>query len=187
MVTVKIDFDQDVESPLDADGQWTLYSFSTKHRNFKHPEELGLGERGSDDIPKILNPGLRRKLEVGLAFFVSYYEHGSCVWSLRGSGPNCRWDSVDCAGLLVWEHKPNELGAKTFEDRAKDAATFLDVYTSWCNGDCYCWDMDDAVGDGCGGYIGPDLKYMFDDIRNALRGRTATFAGEAGELAKHYI
>jgi hypothetical protein len=59
------------------------------------------------------NPGLRSKLRTGLAFFASYYQHGRCVWFLPGEGPNCPWDSVRVAGLLVWEQPVENLGPKT--------------------------------------------------------------------------
>jgi len=172
-LVVRVQLDEDVESPMDQDGQWTLYSFSRKHKTYRDPESLGLGELEANGRPRILSLGLRRKLEVGLAHFVAYFEHGSCRWSLTNdpTRPNCRWDSVSVAGLLVWENKPEDMGARTYEDRAKDAASFLETFTSWCNEDCYYYTIEDEAGEvvgSCGGYIGPDLGYLFDDAFGEL-------------------
>lgn len=163
---IRVEHDQDVDNPSEeGDGQWTLYSFNRNHSSFKHPEELGLGALNEQGNPTVKNPGLRRKLDVGLAFVLSYFEHGGCIWSLKGAGPQCRWDTVQVAGLLVWENKPSDMGPKDFEGRRKDAAEFLKTYTAWCNGECYCYMVEDESGetvDSCGGFIGPDLDYMFE-------------------------
>lgn len=151
--TVSIQHDPDCESPVEDCCNWRLYSFSSRHRSFKHPEHFFDDNRK----PKLW---LRNKLRVGLAFLLSYFEHGDCVWSLRGTGPQCPWDSVDMAGVAVWEHKPGDIGAKTVADRAKDCANFLETYTSWCNGECYYYSIDSedgSVSDCCGGFIGEDV------------------------------
>ncbi len=171
-ITVRLEHDSDTENPLDWDGSWTLYSFGRRHGNFRNPEELGLSlEQDSDGWPVVQNPGLRRKMAVGLAFFVSYYEHSGVQWSLPGEGMQCRWDSVRCAGLLVWMNKPSDMGARTYEDRKKDARGCLEIYNSWLNGDCYYWMVEQDGDDlnSCGGYIGSDhLEGMFDEIRDAI-------------------
>jgi hypothetical protein len=190
-ITVNIGCDQDTESPADHDCQWKPYSFGNRHNNYKDPREF---------IPP--NIGLRRKLEVGLAFYLSYFEHGNCVWMLKGGskdmfGGDWRWDGVDTAGILIWEHKPSEIGGKTYEKRAEDAAHFLEEYTSWCNGECYCYSITETIikecgheeeidHDSCGGYIGMD--YMLEEIADRLKRDdeiTVTFEGrnEGGDIA----
>jgi len=85
-----IEYDQDTESPL-ADSDWEMYSFNSRHSNFKHPTSF---------FPPDL--GLLRKLEVGTAFVLSCYMHGNACWSLQGEGPQCPWDTAQTAGLLMY-------------------------------------------------------------------------------------
>jgi len=122
----------ELECPSEFSG-WKVHSFNTRHVNFKHPHELSIQSDGS-----ITNPGLRRKLDVGLAFILAYYEHGASLWYLPGEGPpgaDCPWDSIQVAGVLIWKESPNNIGATTYEDRKADAVAFLDSYNKWCNGE----------------------------------------------------
>jgi len=182
-ITVQLGHDCDVESPADYDG-WAPYSFSTNHINFKHPEELDPSE----------DEELKRKLDNGLAFFLSYYEHGRCLWSLQGEGPQCRWDSVGVAGLLVWEDDDDAIGAKTPEDRRKDAQRFLDTWNAYVNGDVYYYSVLDSchecgsggeVVESCGGFFAgqANMEYMFSEIRGHVGDETVVFKGEAKYLA----
>jgi hypothetical protein len=192
MKIVTLFHDDSPEDPSEGDGNWTLYSFSNRHHGFKHPNNF-FEDSGK---PKF---GIRRKLEVGTAFILSYYEHGQCCWSLQGTGPQCEWDNVDVAGILVWEHPVKEMGAKSYEDRRKDAACFLETYTCWCNGEVYGFNVEEEVTMPCGhkeihsldcgccGFYGNDLDYMASEIRDALDGDTeVVFKGEAKFLADHH-
>jgi hypothetical protein len=164
-LSIDIDYDQDLENPCDMDSQWKVYSFSTSHASFKEPSELGLQGRDASGKHHISNPGLRQKLKVGLAFFLSYYEHGLCSWSVQGtrSYPDMQWDGVSTAGIMIWEHPPSHIGGKTYEERQKDAEGFMEMYTAWCNGHGYCYvvkrpcgacGQDDEILGSCGGYYG---------------------------------
>lgn len=162
---VTIDHDSDVESPCDWCGSWKIYSFSNRHVNFRNPSEF-FGDNGKPLL------AFRNKLRVGLAHILSYYEHGQCRWMLSGNTGGCpdwQWDGVDVAGVAVWEESPSNMGAKSQEDRAKDCEQWLDVYTDWCNGACYWYQIEqveeDEDGreyadrvhvDSCGGFIGED-------------------------------
>jgi len=165
-VNLTIAHDPDVECPSDWDG-WKLYSFSTRHINFKHPEEAGIGRDGQG-----LFLGIQSKLKAGTAFVLSYFEHGGCVWSLMGEGPQCQWDSVRVAGLLYWDGKPKDVG-KDYAERRKSAIGFLEQYTEWANGECYYYVIEDAdtgeTLDSCGGFIGGE-----------------SFKGQVLEALKHY-
>lgn len=107
------------------------------------------------------------KLEAGLAYWVDRFEHGNCVWSLSGQGPQCRWDNSPCAGFMYWDHKPEEIGDASLPPDArkaaleKDAECTLEVYTQWCNGDCYGYQIADAITgedlDSCWGFFGDDI------------------------------
>lgn len=191
---VTIDYDGDLPDPSEDDGMWKLYSFCTRHSSFKEPEELGLG-RGLDpktNCPKVNNPGLRQKLKVGLAFWLSYFEHGASMFFRKGtqSPPDMQWDGNKNAGLLVWEHEPSDMGAKTYEDRAKDADAFLRIHNDWANGRGYYFSIEDEQGeniDSCGGYYDSDSDYMLDEIAHELIGHEFEVKGDAGEHFEHKL
>lgn len=187
MKIIGLHTDDSADDPSDFEGAWKLYSFNRRHRSFKDPASF------TNDNGKTL-PGLRSKLRVGLAFVLDYYEHGACQWSRTSNGPECQFDTAHRAGLLVWERKPKEIGAKTLEARAVDADAFLATYNAWCNGEVYGYSVDEEVtlscghterrpGDSCFGFYGNDLKYMGDEIRAALAGDAEfRFEGDADFL-----
>jgi hypothetical protein len=190
---VRIDHDPDTESPSSYDCNWRVYSFNTRHINHKDPSEF------FDDAGK---PQLwfANKLRVGLAHILSYYEHGNCVWSLQGTGPQCQFDSVGVAGVAVWEDKPSDIGAKTISDRADDCARFLKEYTDWCNGNCYWYAIekmatcptcghedDDETIDSCGGFIGEDAvcEAIRDNIPEDATPENTKITGDAKCIAEY--
>jgi hypothetical protein len=158
VINLRVDNDSDTESPMEWDGSWKLVSFSNSRTTDEPGERYVKSYDGrSEIVPATI--GLRRKLDVGLAFWLACYQHGNEVWSLRNEGPQCQWDTCNLAGILLWPHKPSDMGAKTLEDRAKDARGFLETYNQWLNGDCYWYSMEDIEGDlidSCGGFIGSD-------------------------------
>ncbi len=180
-LVVKVRSDEDIANPAEFDHNWRVVSFNSRHYNYEDPEKY-LTLRGTKDGPfdgryvDAKDIGLRSKLRAGTAFILSYFEHSSCKWSLRGEGPQCRWDNTEVAGLLLWDHAPGDMGAKTYEDRAKDARGFLENYTDWCNG----WGMgyeiliveEDEDGeetetgdlDSCWGFYNSDSEYMVNEI-----------------------
>ncbi len=187
--TVHLGHDPDMENPCDEDG-WKLYSFSSKHGSFKHPKDLGLSlELDENRLPIIRNPGLRQKLKRGLAHWLSYFEHGSCVWFRKDGniplGVEFQWDGVRLAGLLIWEEKASHLGAKTIEAREEDADHFLHSYTFWSNGEAWQYlieDEDDNHIASCGGYT--DTDDMLDQIASELVGRNFRVRGDLKDLEK---
>lgn len=166
MLEIKVDYDSDTECPSNYDCNWRLISFNPKHIHFVKPE---LDKYGKLDI----DPELQEKIEQGFAFILSYYEHSGSRWSLKYQGPQCPWDTVQTAGLLIWDHDPEDMGAETYEERMKDANLFLDSYNDWGNGNCF-WiqiKIDDKVVDSYGGYIGTDallegIKEIMDDYQD---------------------
>lgn len=190
---VTIDHDPDVESPCEY-GSWKLHSFCSRHVNYKHPSELGLGlYLGPDGLPPIENIGLKRKLEVGTAFILSYFEHGDGCWSLRGEGPQCQFDSTQIAGLLVWEGKPKDCSfckeeflkqleapghqydkawfSRDYKTRASAARSFLKNYSDWANGHCYQYSIKeyDEETEEEGEDIDSCSGYIGDDIVAAIK------------------
>lgn len=199
MKRVTLSCDDDAQKP-EGTG-WTLYSFATKHASFKNPFDFF-----KEDDPEIeatsLQKEVEEKLKVGHAFVLSYYEHGNCEWSLQGEGPQCRWDSVHTAGIMIFdEAECGPMGAETLEDRAKDAESFLETYTCWCNGEVYGYEIADVthckecgheivkpVEDGsCWGFYGNDIDSMAEQVRDALDGDTdIQITGDADWLADHH-
>jgi hypothetical protein len=177
---VKIEYDDYSECPMDMwDGQWTLVPFNKNSIHFQHPDNF---------FP--LSIGLRRKLKVGLAFLLDYYEHGLGAYSLAGEGMQCQWDTARCAGLLLWQHLPKEMGAKTYEARAKDARSFLETYNNWMNGHVLWYSIEDEKGeliDSCGGFYKPD--YFSERVAEYLEaGDLVVITGEAdGWLRKEKL
>lgn len=180
-LTINIGYDHGCDSPADNDGAWKLYSFNRRHTAFKRPDHFFTENRK----PKA---NIRNKLRVGLAFILGYHEHGNCEWALSGEQHPCPWDSVDVAGVLVWEEKPGNMGAKTKEDRAKDARSFLEEYTNWCNGECYYYDITDENGEDCGGSGGMiGAEWLFDAMAEDIEtGDTWEFVGECADVASYY-
>lgn len=168
---LSIEHDGDVGNPCEeGDGKWQIYSFSNRHNHFKNPDSF------RDEEGNWLEE-IKTKLENGLAFLLDYHEHGLCMWSLTGDGPQCQWDTARCAGIAVWEEPEENIGAKDYEGRKKDVEGALVEFTDWCNGNCYYFrwseannDFDkDGIGealDSCGGIIGSD--YLPSIIRENM-------------------
>src|ERR1019366_2101092 len=78
--------DYDVELPESGYDGWKLISFGRKHNNYEDPDKYVMAfDRGTREVTPA-NIGLKKKLNVGLAFWLSYYEHGQGAWSLIGEG-----------------------------------------------------------------------------------------------------
>jgi len=183
ILQLELDYDPDAECPNDWDCDWKLYSFCTRHTCYKDPEKLGLSyKQDADGLPAKMPVLLRRRLAVGLAFWVSYFEHGNHMWFLKGtkSPPDMRWDGCRLAGLLVWEHGPRSLGPKTLEDRAKSAAVFLEQYTAWGNGHVYCWDIKDANDE----YVQSSGNYYTEE--EALSSLAEELVGKKFSIPTHW-
>lgn len=90
-----------------------LYSLNRKHSDYcKNPSEIGFNPI-SADIPPTVTKKLLNDLKYKRAFFVSYFEHGQCVWMRVGgnvpAGVEFQWDGVRYAGMLIWEPKGTPL------------------------------------------------------------------------------
>lgn len=179
---LELQYDQDCPSP-EEDSGWKLYSF----RRGSGVDPYRFIEPYSGGKPASI--GLRRKLAVGSAFWLSCYEHGIQVWALYGEGPTIdrRWDYTYLAGILVWEGSLEDL-PKGLEARRRDARAFLDTYNDWCSGSCYGYVLSDGDGneiDNCWGFIGADSG-MAEFVNGSLEeGDELVVEGEAAELAKY--
>lgn len=178
---IRIGYDHDTDNPTGNDGAWKLYSFCSRHVNFKHPDNFFTENRK----PKTK---YSNKLRVGLAFLLGYHEHGNCQWALSGEQHPCDWDSVNVAGILVWEEPASNMGPKTKEDRVKDARAFLEEYTNWCNGECFYYSIEDENGEDCGGSGGLiGVETLFDCMSEDIEtGDEWEFTGELSDVADQY-
>jgi hypothetical protein len=182
-IVVYVEPDYSAEDPCSYDG-WKVHSFGRRHSNYADPRDVGFDDDGQP------TEELREKLKKGLAFKLSYFEHSNCGWSLQGEGYDCPWDSVNFAGLLVWEQDEGDLGPSTFEERQKDARGFIETYTDWCNGRCFGYraakvrdcptcgqeeEVDDHV-DSCWGFIG--AKALLEGIKESLGDGPFDYRGE---------
>ena len=172
-LVIKFWHDDAPDDPCNMDG-WKAYSFSHRHANF--------ALRGSFHKDR-----LRELTEQGLAFPLSYFEHGQCLWTLVGElppGARCRFDSSSFAGYLIWEGAEDDLGPKTVEERRADARAFIERFTYWCNGEIYgytieavapcptCKRDEEAEVDfdlpSCGGYYPDDIEYMVECMKEHI-------------------
>lgn len=125
-----LDYDNGTESPGEWGG-WRVRSFSNRHVGFINLETINREE-------------LQAKCDAGLAFPVNYEKHGSCLWSLATVLPTVihDFDKVRFAVLVEWSGSPDNLGAKTLDERREDARRFLIVYTQWCNGHVFWFRLE---------------------------------------------
>ena len=162
--------DESPEDPHEWAGQWLLKQFNSRKYHYADVNDMSYVD---DDGMLRWNEDIAAKMRVGLAFEVSYFEHGQCRWGVKGmlaGMPDAMWDGVAVAGVLVWGHNENDMGAKTVEDRKKEAEQFLETYTAWCNGDVYGYRIEDGDGemlDSCYGYYGyADMEVQVAALRD---------------------
>lgn len=129
------------DNPFTDDDAIEIVSFNRRHRNYADPDDYQLVRNEYGDLSSEC-VGFRRKLATGTAFILSAYQHGQIVWSLQGSGPQCRWDTAQVAGVLTLDPKVGLTGDETtpeerYDARRKAAETICRVYTEWCNGSIY--------------------------------------------------
>jgi hypothetical protein len=178
MIKLELSYDPDPQDPLEF-GYWKHISFSTRHNNYEDPYK-----HLREDVPEAKEIGLRRKLDVGTAFLLSYYEHGLCKWSLKGEGPQCRFDTAQTAGLLMYLGNPKDM-PKTYEARAKIARIVLEAYTNWCNGQVYGFTLYDGEEeiDSCYGYY--DTAEIMDAVMPHTKDKEVEITGEASCIIDH--
>jgi hypothetical protein len=166
--------DPDVPNPLeDWDEMGTILSLNRRHRHFD-PDGIDAAIAGNPDAGPL-----------------SYYEHGLCRWSVAGElppGARCPWDSVAFAGLWLPDAltlaSARPYGGSTrrhfMRKRARQACA---IYTQWCNGDVYGYQVEriaacGACGgerpeplDSCWGFFG--LESCRDEARGVIAGAKA--------------
>lgn len=169
IVFVTIAHDEFAGSPLDDDGMGEIISFNRRHTS------SAKASYGREELET--NPD---------AVALSYFEHGLCSWTVSGDRPlgtegDWQWDGVDLAG--VWLPDKETLvtcslppGPERKAWMAKQASVACEVYTQYCNGEIYGYDIEvyryrepyDRLADyrfdkpleedSCWGFYGDDVK-----------------------------
>ena len=151
--------DPDAPNPLkDWDEMGAILSLNRRHYNFDPAGVEDAIERNPDAVQ------------------LSYYEHGLCLWSVRGElppGARCPWDSRPFAGVWLPDAQTlasarNYGGRTRYHFMRKRARQACEVYTQWCNGDVYgytvervttcahCGEESAESIDSCWGFFGLD-------------------------------
>ena len=179
-LVVSIESDSTVNFDDLHDEGWNLISFSK--RDGEPIDKYVKSYCNGEVIPA--NIGLRRKLKVGLAHWLSCYQHSNVVWSLKGEGPQCQWDTAQLAGVLIWDNKPGDIGARTFELRKDDARGFLKYYNDFINGNVYWFNIEDlnsGESESIGGFVGEDA--VNECLKDFLKvGDFVKLEGSAGNI-----
>ena len=126
----KIVHDECPANPLeDCDAMGSIFSFSNRHVNSINQE------RAQEYIEEYEED----------AVFLSYFEHGNCLWGVKGTinnTPDFRWDGVGTAGLWIpdkalLEEAKNMKGQERRNKMEEWAGQACEVYTQWCNGEVF--------------------------------------------------
>jgi hypothetical protein len=154
--TVTLSYDVCPVSPREGEDMWTI---CTTHRDY-----VAIDEEYTDGcIPE----------DADMVVPVYLYEHGSTCYRAGESGNPFRhidpvWSrrSFWGSGQIGVAYLPaGTLDAEYGDDPGREdkARRYLDgelsVYTQWANGDVYCFDVTDPLGnftDGCTGFYGLD-------------------------------
>ncbi len=143
---------------LDGTGDWKLVAFSNNSIHYENIETYFRRSEADNIVPA--NIGLWKKLNVGLAFPLQYFEHTLGRYDIQGHGPSDRWDTTTWGGILLFTGKPEDMGPKTYADRQKDAEGWLERYNDWMNGNVYVVTVDTVDGEeadnGAVGGVYPD-------------------------------
>ena len=140
------------------DNHWRVIDFNNRHRNSEDFDAYFVDNGDGTVIAKDIL--LRKRLDVGLAFLLSYSSHGvPCHWDINtGDKPD---------GIIVWTYGPSAIVAKTWDDRKKDAEVHLEMYNNWCNGYVYEFVIQNGEGgnlDQGAGFYGE--KDMLDFLKS---------------------
>lgn len=128
---ITIHAETDAANPLNWSEMGTILSLNRRHVNFDPAGVEEAIKHNQDAVP------------------LSYYEHCRCLWCVAGelpAGANCPWDAVGLAG--VWLPDAETLAAaRNYGGRTrqhfmrKRARQACGVYTRWCNGDVYGFEL----------------------------------------------
>lgn len=108
------------------------------------------------------------------AQLLSCYDHGGQVWSLSGSGMQCRWDTSNKAGVWV----PDECLKKELDDGAAQAAFAFVKNTNWIRGTGKSYQLVTVVWKD--DYRNEVVSVEFSDDSSDLHAKAKTIAESMG-------
>lgn len=192
MLLVRLNYSSELSDPCLEEGQWKLYSFSTRHPHFKLASSFDV-EVTRNEVLVVNDSSLKTKLDQGLAYWLSFYDHGNVVWFRKdGSVPpgvEFQYDGVRVAGLLIWpeNYSVEEMRwAKNPESRIADVDLFLRRYTDWMNGFGYDYDVVNPdtgeVIDRYSGIYACQAIDMLEDLATVLGSQEFSVTGTAAEF-----
>ena len=124
------------------------------------------------------------------AVLLDLYDHSGCIWSVAGTGMNCRWDTS--RGEAVWvpdkyirEELEGFADPKERRTRAVEyAEQAVEQYNAWSSGDCYgvivqVHELDGTFveEDACWAYIGGD--YAEESLAEQVKWMAARYEDKA--------
>lgn len=176
---VEVDYDSYVENPFLDWGtpQWMFGSFESRSVFWPAAEKY-VGEGCDISIPKDLR-------ERGYLFDVSLYRHSGDVYSLRGEGMQCEWDTVQQAGFIYITGEESEY-PESLEERKAQARQHLQMLNDYVNGQVFVIgtegvkNIPDGWGDAaCGGYHGVEhgVPAMAEYVVEHLQANALTLDG----------
>jgi hypothetical protein len=130
-----------------------------------------------------------KMLKSGKAFLIDMYEHGNAIFTLAGTGMNCRWDTSRNAGLIILAD--DIIDGITKKQREQYARDYLKQYTDYFNGEIYNVNITDERGkyiDSICCIIGTD--YITDVVKDMIPDAIAdnvtfTYDGEKIDWIKY--
>jgi len=127
IVFVTIAHDDSPMHPLDdCDGMGHIYSLSRKHESYNYAGVHEALNSNPDVVP------------------LSYFEHGNCIWDVRGSSmsnwPDFNWDGVDFAGVWIPDKAlyGNEPEGEQFQLKEVDGYQCTDCDTKFLEAKVQC-------------------------------------------------
>ena len=166
------------ENPLSWEEHVSVYSFSHRDSNFKHPDTFGLNFEMVGGVRTIAtsDDALQGKLAGGGAFILSCFKHGpgTTQWSVyKGGDYEFDFDTATFAGLLIFED------GHGIPDPHKAADSIMKSYSEWCRGEVYYVELRDSDGESidsiCGVYPGNIESSAVDNFDSVEEGNTVIF------------
>lgn len=187
---LSVGIDEYPANPLtDYDGMWTLvtfcprgYAYDSRITDQPRDDYFDWSEKHQEYLPNTLD--LFWKLRAGLAFTIS--RNRDEYW------PNDPGDMDGREGVVIFEHDPAEMGAKTPQERHADAAACLKEYSEWAQGNVYCYSLRSAdsaaIDESCCGFIGADwfTTMLRDEVFANLGACDVKVKGDAADLVSGF-
>lgn len=168
MKTIKIEYDNDSESPF----EWGQYSFLSFHNNMRNinnesTEQIDIEDLGIKEVFKKINKD---------NIFIPMYLFDHSGWTVSSAPFSCSWDS-GMAGLLYIskerirkEFSWKKITTKRKNEIKKYLEGFIETLDSFYTSSVYSYriinEYDDVI-DSCYGYY--DREHCIEDAKHTLK------------------